>query len=327
MIDHPGQLVRLVAARGEGVLPDRVQVVRPGEHLGGDLLHPHQGRGQPDERVGVRRPLWTVRDPAAQHGVRLGLQRGEHAVLQLALDRLDAEPVAQRDQHVLGGAGDADPGGERAGVDGAHVVQPVGQLDDQDPDVGAGGDEHLADRLGLGGVAVEPPSRTWSRRRPAARPRRRSRPAARPSCTRCPRPCRAAGRRPGSCVSMPSSARICATASGWVMYSLAALAHLAAVIPLGRPRTPRRSNGASPSRCTCRWVRMRNSTGSSRTCRRTTDVLTRCVRSSTHRSAVWATGGVRPRSKSMVTSGRYVRGWVSPSLPTSELADRSIPLA
>jgi hypothetical protein len=82
--------------------------------------------------------------------VRVRLQRGQHAVLELALEHLDAEPVAQRDQHVLGGPGDAHPRAQRAGVDGAHVVQPVGQLDDQHPDVDAGRDDHLADRLDLG---------------------------------------------------------------------------------------------------------------------------------------------------------------------------------
>ena len=37
---------------------------------------------------------------------------------------------------------------------GAHVVQPVGELDDQHPDVARHRHDHLADGLGLGGVAV-----------------------------------------------------------------------------------------------------------------------------------------------------------------------------
>ena len=37
---------------------------------------------------------------------------------------------------------------------GAHVVQPVGELDDQHPDVARHRDDHLADGLGLRGVAV-----------------------------------------------------------------------------------------------------------------------------------------------------------------------------
>jgi len=64
---------------------------------------------------------------------------------------------SQRDEHVLGGPRDPDPGRDRAGVDRAHVVQPVGQLDDQHPDVGPGRHDHLPDGLDLGVRAVEGP--------------------------------------------------------------------------------------------------------------------------------------------------------------------------
>ena len=40
---------------------------------------------------------------------------------------------------------------------GAGVVEPVGQLDDEDPDVAGHRDDHLADRLGLRGLAVGQP--------------------------------------------------------------------------------------------------------------------------------------------------------------------------
>ena len=39
------------------------------------------------------------------------------------------------------------------GRQGPQVVHPVGQLDDQDPQVDGGGDDHLLERLGLGVIA------------------------------------------------------------------------------------------------------------------------------------------------------------------------------
>jgi hypothetical protein len=88
-------------------------------------------------------------------GVGLGLEVVEHHVVEVALEGLDAEPVAERNQHVEGGGGD--PGAARggAGIERAHVVQPVGELDHQNPDVLAGRDDHLADGLALGRLAVE----------------------------------------------------------------------------------------------------------------------------------------------------------------------------
>jgi hypothetical protein len=79
----------------------------------------------------------------------------EHHVVEVALEGLDAEAVAERDQHVEGRGGDPGPGGGGAGVQGPHVVQAVGELDHQHPDVLAGGHDHLADGLGLGDLAVE----------------------------------------------------------------------------------------------------------------------------------------------------------------------------
>jgi hypothetical protein len=61
-----------------------------------------------------------------------------------------AETVSKRCQHLEHLAGLALlllPGQE---AQGAHVVQPVGQLDDQHPRVARHRDDHLADRLGLG---------------------------------------------------------------------------------------------------------------------------------------------------------------------------------
>jgi hypothetical protein len=84
---------------------------------------------------------------------RFGNSVPERQVLELPLDRVHAEAVRQRRQDL-----------ERllgllllllAGQEGqrAHVVQPVGQLDHEDPRVLGHRDDHLADRLGLRRVA------------------------------------------------------------------------------------------------------------------------------------------------------------------------------
>ena len=79
----------------------------------------------------------------------LGLEDLEREVLELPLDLPDAEPLRQRrvDLHRLA----RDPllllG--RQGAERAHVVQPVGELDEHDADVLGHRQEHLPDVLGL----------------------------------------------------------------------------------------------------------------------------------------------------------------------------------
>ena len=92
-------------------------------------------------------------------GVAAGMQGGEGQVLELPLDVLDAEAVGQRGVDVEGllGAALLLPLGH--GRDGLHVVEPVGQLDQQDPGVLGHGDQHLAHGgglLGLAGVEADP---------------------------------------------------------------------------------------------------------------------------------------------------------------------------
>ena len=81
--------------------------------------------------------------------VALRVQGRERQVLQLPLHVLDAEAVGQRRVHVerlLRGAPLLPLGHRR---DRAHVVEPVGQLDEQDADVLGHRHEHLAERGGL----------------------------------------------------------------------------------------------------------------------------------------------------------------------------------
>ena len=77
------------------------------------------------------------------------MQGREREVLELPLDRVDAEPMGERREDlerllrllVLLGLGHR--------LDRAHVVQPVGELDQDDPDVRGHRDDHLAVVLGL----------------------------------------------------------------------------------------------------------------------------------------------------------------------------------
>ncbi len=79
----------------------------------------------------------------------LGFERLEGEILELPLDLPDAEPLGQRrvDLHRL--AGDALLLLDRQPVERAHVVEPVGELDQDDPDVLGHRQQHLPDVLGL----------------------------------------------------------------------------------------------------------------------------------------------------------------------------------
>ncbi len=88
-----------------------------------------------------------------------GMEGGEGQVLELPLDVLDSEAVGQRGVDVEGllGAALLLPLGH--GRDGLHVVEPVGQLDQQDPGILGHGHQHLAHGgrlLGLAGVEADP---------------------------------------------------------------------------------------------------------------------------------------------------------------------------
>ncbi len=112
----------------------------PAAHLGdgGGQVHLALGRAAADEVVEL--------------GEALRVQGGEGEVLELLLDLLHAQAVGQRGVDVQRLLGDALLLGERHRGDRAHVVQPVGQLDDEHPQVARHGDEHLAHRGGLLGL-------------------------------------------------------------------------------------------------------------------------------------------------------------------------------
>ena len=84
--------------------------------------------------------------------VALRVQRGEREVLELPLDRVHAEPVGQRRVDLERLAGLALLLVRRQEAQRAHVVQPVGELDDEHPRVARHRDDHLADGLALRGA-------------------------------------------------------------------------------------------------------------------------------------------------------------------------------
>ena len=96
-----------------------------------------------------------------QHALaRVGAQLGECQVLEFRLERLHADPLGQGrvDLHGLGG----DPPALFRALDemqGAHVVEPVGKLDQQHADVLGHCEQKLAEILRLsrvGGLKLEP---------------------------------------------------------------------------------------------------------------------------------------------------------------------------
>ena len=149
--------------------------------------------------------------------VALRVQGGEGEVLELPLDRVHAQPVGQRGEHLERLAGLALLLGRRQEAQRAHVVQPVGELDDQHAGVARHRHDHLADRLGLGRIAeldlVELGHAVDQLRDLGAELGRRSSSSVQPVSSTVS--CSSAATR--VVVSMPSSARIVATASGWVM--------------------------------------------------------------------------------------------------------------
>jgi hypothetical protein len=84
--------------------------------------------------------------------VLLGVEVAEGEVFKLPLDLPDAEAVGEGgvDLHRLARLATAMI--LRHGVHRAHVVEAVGELDDDDADILGHGEEHLAQVLGVGGV-------------------------------------------------------------------------------------------------------------------------------------------------------------------------------
>ena len=147
--DEVEDVVELLAA-DDHLLVDAPEVLRATADLGLDPELVELARQRRHDLAEVVLALGLTRgDHLFDLGVALRVQRREAEVLELPLDLLDAEAVRQRRVDVEGLLGDGALAGHRHDRDRAHVVQAVGQLDQQDAPVLGHGDEHLADRGGL----------------------------------------------------------------------------------------------------------------------------------------------------------------------------------
>ena len=147
--------VREVAAAHDHLLVDRVVVLRPARDRGLDLGLAQVGADLlPHGREVLLACGCAFRDQVHDLVVDLGVERREREVLELPLDRVHAEAVGQRRVDLERLAGLLLRRRRRDELPGAGVVQAVRELDDQHPDVARHRHDHLADGLGLRGVAV-----------------------------------------------------------------------------------------------------------------------------------------------------------------------------
>ena len=150
--------------------------------------------------------------------VRVEVVEGE--VLEVALDPRHAQAVGDRRVDLQRLARDAPARLGRQVLERLHVVQPVGELDQDDPDVLGRGQDHLAEGLGLRlvaahvrvaadlGDAVDQLGDLLAELR-LQRPR---------GWSACPRARRGAARRRRRSGRSSRSARRQATSSGWIRY-------------------------------------------------------------------------------------------------------------
>jgi hypothetical protein len=132
------------------LLPDAVDVLRPSlqVRLNPRLVEPRPQLGDRAIDVGLAAPPARV-EQLGEIAEALRLERLEREVLELPLHLPDPEPLGQRRVDLERLAGNSLLLLGRQAVQGAHVVQAVGQLDEDDPDVLGHREEHLPDVLGL----------------------------------------------------------------------------------------------------------------------------------------------------------------------------------
>ena len=132
------------------LLPDRVHRLHAAVHVAGDLV---VAELPGDRLLHPVDELARQGDPLADRALQLlrlaRMEVVEGEVFELALQAPHAEAVGDRrvDLHRLLGDGNALLLGQE--LQRAHVVEPVGQLDQDDAEVADHGQEHLAKRLGL----------------------------------------------------------------------------------------------------------------------------------------------------------------------------------
>ena len=149
---HRGEVVDLVelAAALVHLLPDRVEVLRPPADARLDADLGELAAEDRDDLVDLGLALEpTLGHPAHEGLIVVGIERAEGQVLQLRLHLRHAQPVGEGRVDVEGLLGDLLGLVPRQVVERPHVVEPVGELDHQDPQVAGHGHHHLAEGLGL----------------------------------------------------------------------------------------------------------------------------------------------------------------------------------
>ena len=86
------------------------------------------------------------------HRVLFWLPIAQAQILELAFDRVQPKRWAKRRIHEIGLAGNLELLLPLHAVQRPHVVQPVGNLDEDDPDVVAQREQHLPEVLRLGAL-------------------------------------------------------------------------------------------------------------------------------------------------------------------------------
>ena len=102
------------------------------------------------------RPLAVAPGPSQlglDHPVAVGVQGPEAKILELLLHVVEPEADGDGSVDLEGLARDPPPPFDGQGIDGAHVVETVGELDEHDPHVVRHREQHLAVVLGLHDVA------------------------------------------------------------------------------------------------------------------------------------------------------------------------------
>ena len=139
-----------LAALLDHLLVDAPEVLAPAGHVGVDAQLAETAPDLGDDPGEVDVALGRAgAHQVVELGVALRVQRGEAEILELLLHLLHPQAVGQGGVDVEGLLRDAPLllGAQRGQR--AHVVEPVGQLDDQDPEVLGHGHQHLAHGGGL----------------------------------------------------------------------------------------------------------------------------------------------------------------------------------
>ena len=141
-------------ALGAHLPVDAVDVLVAAEH---PRLEPLLTEPSPDGGLDVLdRPLAVAPGPpqlGLDHPVAVGVQGPEAKILELLLHVVEPEADGDGSVDLEGLARDPPPPFDGQGIDGAHVVETVGELDEHDPHVVRHREQHLAVVLGLHDIA------------------------------------------------------------------------------------------------------------------------------------------------------------------------------